>query len=302
MEIPMSNIDSEREYIIGMCAYLYSGKAKNSEAITQELAAACATCKMHPEITTSLAELGDADCIKSYAEAHGQSVFSNLHNPHSPTSRNPISAIHVKDVDHFVRCLDVMKGAIEKGSTPTKSAAAILIKAKYYDCPELIDPSFDLLSIDYACVRERFFYHSHTFNMKPRFAKWMSDFMAREITPDQTNMENFGEHVDSLLRKGDPHGVAAYLRLGYDVRPGFDHGLINDKGNEWFNRFARRLQTSHDQIEMLARLPSLEEILLMDKTKLTHLIAGKSNKERRREAGIAKKLAQEAALKEGHAA
>jgi hypothetical protein len=291
---------NNREYLIGMAGYLHSRLGQNPDVIKQELIEALSASERDPEVVRALATLGDSNCIEAYARVHGFGAFRTLNcsDYASGVQDQLIEALGIRAPEHFVRCLHLLKNNITSRATPEKSAAQILIKAKRADRPELIAPSFEALDLTPEHVRARFFLNSHTFDMRPRFAQWMVNFMAREVTPEQTGTEGFGEHIDRLLRKGDVHGIAAYVRLGYDIRPGFEHGLINDQGNEWFNRLARRLSSAHDQIELLSRLPDLEGILMMDKVELTHLVAGKSNKEMRREAGLKKRLAHEANVKE----
>ena len=268
------------DHILGMISYLSSGLGHAQDSIKKELIRSVAAVPSCREITSALAKFGDADCLEAYVASHGAECFQVLRTQSLGGSRNPIREIGILNGEHFTRCVVALKPILESSSA-SRNTVELLKKSKKSDTPEIIEPCMDALNLSKDDIRNCFFDSHFTFNMSPRYAQWMSTFMQEEMSPEKLDQSNFGAHVDSLLRQGDVHGIAAYIRLGYDITPGFQHGLIRDQGNEWFNRLARTLQSAHDTIEILSRLPSLDEIMAMEKTPLTHLIAGMSNKEKR---------------------
>lgn len=107
----------------------------------------------------------------------------------------------------------------------------------------------------------------------------LAPFWAEVFEQIDTEADYTQRLAKTAIQESDMRCCALLLRAGYSLQ---SHLRPTDRTNHMIGRLSNRISSAHGAIEILASLPSLEEIFLMPEEHIKLLMAGPSARQRKK--------------------
>jgi hypothetical protein len=266
-----------------MKEYILTGGAY-AAPVTEELRAKLPRTNIGRLILREVIGLGDPEMIRLAVDRVGEGVFDRkddvddmLFDPLSAVSFDKIGPQHRLEVFDMLYPLsrkddlDVPRGLIRDAMSAGDRALLQRIAEKYTEI-DVNAAAFEVSFLEDA---------------KPDMAGFWSELLGDAAFDDPRMLKM----AEKAVRTQAPRTVAVLMKIGLRLKPVLDDHRLS--GNPWPVRLRKRIDSHHAEMQMIAALPSMEEIFAMEKKEIQHLLAGLSPRE---EKALEKKRKHEAWL------
>lgn len=279
------------QYLAALVGYLSHPKAKHGAAIEQELLDLVREIDPSPPVAYKVVSSNHHEAISIYIDRFGSDAFKEFDISVAGPKRTPLDLLDYATLEDgkLIRLVQLI--APYDSTHPGGIAQKLLRKATQENRLSLILPLWDAAGISDELRDETWLAMQLHSTQCDIVARWAKSYPHNGFKLPLGSWEFLvkSRHEPTVILS-----IALAFANRIDIRSAlkiFEHPT----SGEWKARLQRNTLSSHGIMEVVSRLPSIDELLSMETKEIIPLIAGTSKRQEKRMRNKAKRKADYAA-------